>query len=197
MNPNLPVIGIAGKARAGKDTVADFIGTYIPATRHSLADPIRGMLHAIGINLNDDYWKTRKEEIIPALGKSPRQMMQTLGTEWGRKLVNPHIWIMMAHQRLMTTSDTLIVPDIRFTNESDWVRAMNGVMIHVDNPRVEEVSVHSSEKGVPRLENDIVIVNDSTLEDLQATVKEICRGLTETRDSLHIPRPQVTQCDPT
>jgi dephospho-CoA kinase len=196
MNPNLPVIGIAGKARSGKDTTAEFIAARLPIERYALADPIRGMLHAIGINMNDDYWKERKEEVIPALGKSPRMMMQTLGTEWGRKLVNPHIWVMMAHQRLMNAKQTLVITDVRFNNEADWVRSMNGVIIHVDNPRIDPVSGHSSEKGVERKENDIVLLNDGTLEDLQLKVREICHGLTEARDSLHIPTPQVTQRPP-
>jgi hypothetical protein len=37
---------------------------------------------------------------LKPLGVSPREMAQTLGTEFGRKLVNPDVWVMMTQEYL-------------------------------------------------------------------------------------------------
>jgi hypothetical protein len=82
-----PVIGIAGRARAGKSTAAELLlrigaGRYL----YSFADPIRAMLKAgLDIDLDSPYWQMRKEDPLSDFGgHSPRSLMQTLGTEWGR-----------------------------------------------------------------------------------------------------------------
>ena len=113
-----PLIGIAGRARTGKDSVARFIIAAIGGYQYALADPIRAMLVPLGINLSDPYWQDRKEDIIPALGVSPRRMMQTLGTDWGRNMVNPEIWTLLAHARLICNGPGMVISDVRFENEA-------------------------------------------------------------------------------
>ena len=114
-----PVIGLHGRARSGKDTVANFIlaqrGGYI----YSFADPIRAMLVPLGIDMRDPYWQERKEEVIPAIGASPRRMMQTLGTEWGRELINPELWLILAKQLLLNCGPGMVIADVRFAVENN------------------------------------------------------------------------------
>jgi hypothetical protein len=81
------LIGLHGKAHAGKDTVGQMLVGY-GLDRVAFADPIKRMLIE-GLGLTAEHFDSPlKEEPIPWLGKSPRQLMQTLGTEWGRDLVN-------------------------------------------------------------------------------------------------------------
>lgn len=171
--PRPPLIGIAGKARSGKDTVANFAVAAIGGYRYSFAEPIRAMLAPLGVNMNDPYWQARKEDIIPALGVSPRRMMQTLGTEWGRQLINPDLWLIMAHQRLLQSGPGMIVSDVRFNNEADWVRRQGGLIIHVFRPDAETVEPHSSEQGVALHDSDVRLFNSGTLEELQSCVREL------------------------
>lgn len=173
--PQAPLIGIAGRARSGKDTVANFIIAAIGGYRYSFADPIRAMLAPLGVDMNDPYWRARKEDVIPALGVSPRRMMQTLGTEWGRNLINPDLWLVMAHQRLLRNGPGMVISDVRFENEAAWIRKHGGRIIHVIRPEAKAVEVHASEDGIEMLDTDAQLFNSGTLEELQLTVRELLR----------------------
>ena len=173
--PQAPLIGIAGRARSGKDTVANFIVAAIGGYRYSFADPIRAMLVPLGVDLSDPYWQARKEEPIPALGVSPRRMMQTLGTEWGRQLINPDLWLIMAHQRLLQNGPGMVISDVRFDNEAAWIRKHGGRIIHVIRPDAKAVEAHASEDGIEMQDTDARLFNSGTLEELQLSVRELLR----------------------
>lgn len=171
--PQLPLIGIAGRARSGKDTVANFIIAAIGGYRYSFADPIRAMLAPLGVDMSDPYWQAHKEDPIPALGVSPRRMMQTLGTEWGRQLIHPDLWLFMAHQRLLQNGPGMVIPDVRFENEAAWVRKHGGRVIHVIRPDAKAVEAHASEEGIEIQDADARLFNSGTLEELQISVREL------------------------
>jgi len=173
--PQVPLIGIAGRARSGKDTVANFIVAAIGGYRYSFADPIRAMLTPLGVDMSDPYWQARKEDIIPALGVSPRRMMQTLGTEWGRNLINPDLWLVMAHQRLLRNGPGMVISDVRFENEAAWIRKHGGRIIHVIRPEAKAVEAHASEDGIEMQDTDARLFNSGTLEELQLSVRELLR----------------------
>lgn len=173
--PQIPLIGIAGRARSGKDTVANFALAAIGGYLYSFADPIRAMLVPLGIDMRDPYWQARKEEVIPALGVSPRKLMQTLGTEWGRELINPELWLLLARQRLLQHGPGMIVTDVRFENEAAWVRDNGGMIIHVIRPDAPGVREHTSESGVAIQPADVQLFNSGTLEELQSSVRALFR----------------------
>ena len=82
-----PLIGLAGPARAGKDTVFSIIKnrlTNTPLAHVAFAGPIKAMIDVGLGELIPDRDHT-KEQTIPGIGKSLRQLYQTLGTEWGRQ----------------------------------------------------------------------------------------------------------------
>lgn len=170
---SLPVIvGITGLPRSGKDTVADFLIAKHPGTyKYSFAEPIVNMLNA-GFNqdFRSDYWTERKKEPIPLLGKSPRELMQTLGTEWGRHHVHPDLWVFLAAQRFIQTGDGMIIPDVRFENEADFVRKRGGVIIHVSKYDVKSTG-HVSDNKISAATGDFGVINDGGLVELQHTVE--------------------------
>lgn len=170
-----PVIGLHGRARAGKDTVANFILAHRGGYIYSFADPIRRMLVPLGIDMNDPYWQERKEEVIPAIGVSPRRMMQTLGTEWGRELINPELWLILAKQLLLNCGPGMVIADVRFENEAEWVRSQGGRVIHIERPGNVAVEAHASEAGIEFKgeEGDFKIINGGSLGDLQQTIREV------------------------
>ena len=69
-------------------------------------------------------------------------------------------------------SDVIIIKDIRFENEADFLRRHNGIIWHVVRNNSQKVNPHSSELGIKIREDDIVIHNNSTLEQLAITVKQ-------------------------
>lgn len=158
------LIGIAGPARAGKDTLCSYMLDNLDGIwlRSSFADPLKEMLRAIGVDCSDDA----KAVVSDDYGVTPRHMMQTLGTEWGRNLIDGDVWV-KAFARL-NAGKCVIVPDVRFENEAELVRA-NGVLIHLVGRGGIEGN-HVSENAIAFKSGDIVIDNSRDLAWLHAQV---------------------------
>lgn len=158
------LIGIAGQARSGKDTLASYLLDNLGYdwSRSSFADPIKNMLNVIGVDCSDNA----KAVIDDSYGVTPRHMMQTLGTEWGRTLIDNDIWV-KAFARL-NAGMCVIVPDVRFENEADLVR-QHGVLIHLTG-RGGIAGNHVSENPIGFKDGDIVIDNSRDLAWLYAQV---------------------------
>lgn len=192
MKTNL--IGIHGKARSGKDTAAAVIADYFGGYINSFATPIKQALKVI-LNESELPDDDKKEGIIPDLGVTYRYLMQTLGTEWGRQLINPDIWVKIAerrvrnikrlHKRGLTETFAplrlfvVVFPDVRFDNEAKWIRKNGGAIIHVVRRDCPEVNAHSSEAGITPDNEDFVLYNRaSTVDEFRGDVAELCaRGI--------------------
>lgn len=178
MSTNLPrIIGITGKARAGKDTFAQMlVEAGHKATIVSLSTPMKEMLRHVGLSQEQLYGGTEKEEIDPRFNKSPRQMMQFLGTEWGRNLIHESMWLNVINSQYEHAS--IIIPDIRFENEAKWVRDNDGVVIHIKRTGCGIAkSEHTSEKGVSAPTIDFVWTNNGSLLSLLDCAKKTVRYL--------------------
>lgn len=171
--PNL--IGIAGPARSGKDIFASFlIAQHNGCYTYSFADPMRRMLKVgLGIDLNEEYWQAHKEEEIAAIGKSPRQLLQTLGTEWGRNMVYQDLWLLIAKQEFLNRGPGMIITDVRFANEAQWIRSVGGQVIHIVRENAAKVSPHISEAGVTNETVDVFVYNNMGLEELQNSAMKL------------------------
>lgn len=158
------LIGIAGPARAGKDTLCSYMLDNLDGIwlRSSFADPIKEMLRAIGVDCSDDA----KAVVSDDYGVTPRHMMQTLGTEWGRHMIDGDIWV-KAFARL-NAGKCVIVPDVRFENEAELVRE-HGVLIHLVGRGGIEGN-HVSENAIEFKPGDIVIDNSRDLDWLHGQV---------------------------
>jgi len=163
------VIGLTGKARSGKDTVAALLQAtqeFRNVETYSFATPLKQMLD-VGLQLKDKD----DTEAVELYGCNYRKLAQTLGTEWGRELVHSDLWVLIAEQRLKR-SRLVIITDVRFENEANFVRE-RGVLIHVERQGQEAIkeSDHISESGVSVLHNDYKILNNSTLQALGYAVR--------------------------
>ncbi len=158
------LIGIAGPARAGKDTLCSYMLDNLDGIwlRSSFADPLKEMLRAIGVDCSDEA----KAVVSDDYGVTPRHMMQTLGTEWGRNLIDGDIWV-KAFARL-NAGKCVIVPDVRFENEANLVRE-HGVLIHLVGRGGIEGN-HVSESAIEFKAGDIVIDNSRDLAWLHGQV---------------------------
>lgn len=153
------VIGVTGKARGGKDTLAKHLVSLLGEEQAAIvafADPIKEMLRVLGVEDIDKY-KTLEH---PLLGVTSRVMMQTLGTEWGRDTIGESIWIDIA-KRSGVGKEFLVISDVRFDNEAKYVRD-NGILIHVEG-RGGIDSNHNSESGIPFIYGDFKLDNSYEL----------------------------------
>lgn len=170
---NIKLVAISGAARSGKDTLAQALCGNFGYHQHSFAEPIYKMLNTLPYleHISSRRSTEEKETPLSFYGKSPRQLLQTLGTEWGRFYVHPDLWIRILEDKLMRKYDFLghcafVVSDLRFQNEADWVRSIGGLVVHVEREDVVQVTAHVSESGFPLLAGDRVVYNNSTIEAL-------------------------------
>lgn len=178
------LIGLAGLARTGKTTAANHLVSVHGFQSYAFADPLReGLMNIFNLSPSD-FDGDRKEQSIGWLGRSPRELMQSLGTEWGRNLVHPELWLLLAEQNLEhlgqihDTATGFVISDLRFENEADFVRKRGGIVIHVLRPDATEVNPHVSESGIAIQDNDLVLHNDGALDDLIGQLDEFFTALT-------------------
>lgn len=149
---DLRVIGLTGSAGVGKTTTRSLV--FPLASYMSFADPLRDMLAALPGKAPEEKSEPLREYLIG--GASYRRALQTLGTEWGRELIDPNIWTKVAYVRLqhlaaMAAPWALVVfDDVRFLNEAMMIDALGGMVIQLTRAGVEPLSdKHSSEAGIP------------------------------------------------
>lgn len=173
------LIGLTGRAFAGKDTVADHLKRHHGFFKMAFADPLREGLKTL-FGLGDwNFSPEGKEEDIPWIGQSPRQLMQSLGTEWGRDRVHPEIWCrhmdLRVRARARTGHGLLVIPDIRFVEEARFVHSRGGKIWRVVRPDAPTTvhADHSSEQEQNRIEEEVTLLNDGTLEQLFEQADEL------------------------
>ena len=165
------IIGLAGPARTGKDTIASHLVRGHGYTRYGFADPLKRML-AAGFGLSEDHLNGHlKEVVLEPLGKSPRELLQTLGTEWARDIVHQDTWLILA-DKFSERHVFVVIPDVRFENEAAWIRA-RGELWHIRRRAAPTVAAHTSEGGIIPREGEPVIHNDSTIDQLKFTADKI------------------------
>lgn len=158
------LIGLTGKARSGKDTVANYLRDRHGFEVLTLARPLKHGLQAM-LGLTEEHTDGElKEQVIDWLGVSTRELMQTLGTEWGRTHVASDVWLRVLARNYEKIKDrNVVVSDIRFENEAEWVRRQGGWVVSVQR-EIEGVRPHESENGISHC--DLTIENSGTIDYL-------------------------------
>ncbi len=91
------LIGISGKAGSGKTTIAEYLIEKHDFVEYSFATPIKQMLCTM-LNCDLKTLEIYKESntILDETGCTLRKLLQTLGTDWGRNIINNNIWVKLA-----------------------------------------------------------------------------------------------------
>lgn len=164
------LIGIAGPKRSGKDTLAHGLGKALGLPVDSFAAPLRKFVADL-LNCSLATLEECKEHPIKWLdGKTPRQLMQTVGTEWGRDIVHPELWLLALLHRVHAKG--AIVSDVRFPNEAKAILDRGGIVIRLHRDGTGSGDAHISEKPLPVELVSIELDNDDTAEQLIATALE-------------------------
>jgi hypothetical protein len=157
------IIGICGQIGSGKSAATRHLVNSYRFKKRPFAGPIKDMMAAIGLN-DDQLNGDQKEVPVPLLsGHTPRWAMQTLGTEWGRVLMNENFWVNLWLHNLPANRD-VVADDVRFKNEVDIIHDNGGIVIQIERPGTGPLAHHASEQQGVR--GDILISNTGTLDDL-------------------------------
>lgn len=137
-------------------------------------------------DLEDPFWKI-----------TPRSALQKIGTEMFRAQVSDDFWIKCAQKEIDESSVPVVIADCRFENEIEFIHSIGGKIIYIQrdsaeikvpehvkraamNPKqpgakkiLETSGVHESDWSMYGLvaRADYIISNNSTIEELNATLK--------------------------
>ena len=195
------LIGIAGGAGSGKDTVAKLLVQEYDFVRMAFADPMKRIVMAVWPFTPEQLWgpSSRRAETPPGRDRpTAREALQLLGTEWGRKL-DEDVWVrrtLMEAEHLLGRGGLytpqvgyrpigglarpggVVISDVRFDNEVDWIRKAGGRVWKLHR-RVEDpeggAENHASERGITGADADIY--NGGSVDDLKATVRRHMEGV--------------------
>lgn len=169
------IIGISGKKRSGKDTVADMLQMFLPKTiKYHFATPLKREVAAV-MNVSVEYIDQHKDNF--------RKILQGYGTDYRRMLFGDDFWIKKMQTALGVISangnvNNIVIPDVRFKNEYEFVKANHGLMIRVNSNRTDNADTHISETELDKFTFDYTIDNSGTLVELSEQVETIASKIT-------------------
>lgn len=183
MAADLPwLIGLySSRPQSGKSTVANFLREWMDYRIVKFAGPLkamtRGLLDALGYDpktvermIEGDL---KEDRIFGLPGVTPRKIMQTLGTEWGRAAVAANLWVDMAmdaYRYNAARGNRTVIDDLRFPNEAEAILNAGGTLIKIVRPQAAEGTQHVSEGALEEFNFHRVIVNDGDVGHLHREV---------------------------
>ncbi len=182
------IIGFAGRAGSGKTTAARMLEEEIGFVRLPFAAPLKAMAAALGLTLRETAGDLKETPCTMLCGKTPRQFMQMLGTEFGREMIGQDLWVeawkrsaararhdAMSEQCTTRPDMHIVVDDVRFSNEVAAIEALGGVVVRIDRAGAGSASGagHASE-DVEALGLKQVFVNDD-IEDFLTDIMRLVR----------------------
>lgn len=176
MNPT--IIGLVGGARVGKNTIGERLAVQHGFWTLAFSEPLYDGLEAT-LNLAEATTDPEmKDEQIPGLGKSLRELLQGYG-DWLRATLGDDILIRRLEERMRTAAnyghDAFAITDVRLVEEIAWIRAHGGAVWWVDRPGAPLVRPHATEDVLAlskqvALPQDVFILNDGSWAELAAKV---------------------------
>lgn len=191
------IVGIIGHSGSGKDTMADYLVSNCNFTKIALADPLKRFCKEVFSFSDDQLWGPSEERNRPVgrLGTrpdgtflTPREALQLLGTEWGRKC-HPNTWVNLCVNTInclecgwgytqksgviRTTAFLdkvfrakklvrVVIPDVRFVNEVEVLRNEGAVIVKVSRLGKDGkvgIANHSSETELDSIPSNLIDLN--------------------------------------
>lgn len=168
-----PLIAIAGKAGAGKTTLAKALAEHYGIPLDSFARPLKEGCRILGAKVDGP--------------DKDRDILQQVGLLFREK--NPYHWIDLLERRHPDMRETgLVIDDMRFLNERAWAFENDffsvyllGSFAPLDGAAAHHPSEVSFDERFVEMEFDLVIPHDTTVEERVCLVveeyEEFCREL--------------------
>lgn len=185
------LIGIAGKKRSGKDTVADFlIEKFYPnqVIKLGFADEVKTIVARMVQSVDPRFLTAPTREVqkyIEANKQLFRPLLQWTGTDYFRTVFGEDIWIKKFAQKILNLGDSTqiaIVTDIRFLNEVNFIKDAGGFLLKVSRNASatigQSTDEHISETQLDSYRDfDYTIRNDLSLKSLDLCVDDLVKAL--------------------
>jgi hypothetical protein len=193
------IVALSGVAGAGKDTVGNILVTKHGFTRVSFADVLKEEVSNV-FSLPLHFFHDRSTKDTPLL-EWPILSNRLTKAALGDAILNEHrhytprllciyyasvmrgfsedIWIAKASRQMDKLPGNVVITDLRFLNEADWVRRQFGKVIRIERGDVIHTLQHESETQLNGLNFDHTISNSGTVGELDVKVSEMLRLIKE------------------
>ena len=187
----MTIIALSGYGTCGKDSVADILVEDYGFAKYAWADTLRLAASELNpiVDLDQNLRPVRYNDALAECGYNEakvrypevRNVLQRLGTEVGRNLIDDNVWVDATINRIgreRSLADNIVIPDTRFKNEAHAVKLRSeskNYIVRVNRPGVGPAGDHPSETNLDDFEFNYVINNDGTLDDLRVRVEELCK----------------------
>ena len=189
------IVGVCGKGGSGKDTIANYLVKNYGYHRVAAADAMKeDLCRYLDMDLKTlesiknkklCLWDMQDTKVVNHGKFSIRRFLQLFGMDMRYRIADTY-WLERSIQdkvkELGTNGQTnIVVWDVRFEIEYDWITASGGDVIYVDGRTglTKDQSKHISEDFVNTTAKDRcypVIDNSGTLEQLYSQVEEYING---------------------
>lgn len=173
------LIGVCGKAKAGKDTFADFaidIAKEWGATfvrKVAFAETLKeGAAATLGISVDKLYnqdFKASKIAMFP--NHTYREFLQYFGTKM--REFEPDFWVRITMQKMPNYETGLtMISDVRYRNEAEAIRKAGGLLVRIDRIGAGAGN-HPSETELDNYEHfDYRFENNRSLDALKGEARK-------------------------
>lgn len=196
------IIGVGGKARSGKDTLAEFIREEFERKHNrkfyeaAFAFELKNMCKfQFGLD-NDQLWGDKKEFVDKRFPRpewkhldrgtmthwTPREIMQEFGAFYRK--IDHDFWVkglkkFLDYEALKGHED-FIVTDVRHINEAGFIKSEKGFLIRVNRALEDEIhgADHTSETELDGYNDfDMFVDNNGDLADLKVASYNIVNAV--------------------
>lgn len=201
------LIGLTGKKRSGKDSLASVLVTNHGFERVAFADALKASLlqvnPVIRIEPDERYLVSgvlgstvetvlhaRLATLVRELGweqakgvREVRRLLQEHGVAI-REHVDESVWLDVVAGKIidhLAAGRSVVITDVRFPNELDLIYELGGHHVHVDRPGNISTDTHVSETLLEDsyVSADWTVKNDGTLDDLAAEAATVVEVITD------------------
>lgn len=192
------ILGIAGYAHSGKDSVGDILVKNHGFQRRSVGDVVLDILAEVdpvllAVDPEDPFHQHRMNlwleqngyEATKETSADMRPMMQRLG-EACRRVLGSEVLI---DATFRNCPSRMVMTSTRYRNEAQAIKDNGGFVWRVNRPGFGAINDHITETDMDSWDYDLVIDNDGSLEDLAAKVAE---GVHDVSNSYVVSRVEET-----
>lgn len=183
-----PLIGLYSSVmQSGKSTVADHLVLQHGFRRVRFAGPLKDMARALFTHFATDQTSERmiegdlKDSPHPMLrGVTPRWVLQSLGTQWGRELIYPDLWVDMAMaevDRVRRTGTPVVIDDLRFPNELAALVGAGGRAFRIIRPDARPAEGQTAEGLLDDAKFHLTLYNVGSKDAFLKTVSDMAPAL--------------------
>lgn len=153
------VLIVNGKPRAGKDTFAQILNTFVPVYKYSIIDRVKTIAMDCG-------WRGQKTE----KDRKFLHDLKKLTDEYSSMAFQDVLERVAAFDDGLITKEVMVI-DVRDPEEIEELADTIGALtVFIQNDNVPDVTSNPADANVANYEYDFILENNGSLEDFEFTV---------------------------